>query len=377
MATGNFILNGSRKSVGSVTTYRRNGKQVVRAKATAVSNPKTASQSNQRALFAPAAKFYAPLAVTLEQSFEGKSKSESYAAFLKKAIDDSKRNGWYLPKGSAFTPLPYQLTQGTVQPLSFTAGVDGINLILGGTGGGDLTTIGELSKVFIDNGYSVGDQVTFILILSDSSNTSLSNNFWPIAGRFILAPESTVLISEELPMFAIEDARPDVIVTTTSGFDMVGGAVIVSRYENNKWRRSTQRLAVADWIVEQLTSADSRDLAIESYMNGATEVTSDVYLNGSTGESGAATVQTIAMDDGTAFTPRNIQYSNGIAEVGGTTGAGAVTYVNVKIGADYLITANSKGAAPQDVQLMRHYIDGTNAAVKNWLQTNGVASSVF
>lgn len=377
MAKGNLFLGTASRSVGDVTFYTRGGVQVSRKRVRQISNPRSVAQSSQRSTFAPASKFYSPLAEVLATSFEGLNRSRSLSAFLKHAVTDGRYNGWFVPRGTGFFPVPFQLSSGTIQPMNYSAGVDGIAFTVPDTvQGGDVVTMGDVSKLFLSLGYSVGDQITVIMVLAGSSETSFEPSFWPVTSRFLLEPDSTVLAADALPLFEVSNEAPDVLITTRQGFDMVAGALIVSRYEGNKWRRSTQRLGVADWVRELLTDGANKDASIASYMQSTAVVQSDIYLNGSTGGVDGG-VQSIVLDDGTAFSPRNIQYSNGLAEVGGTTGAGAFTYVNVKIGADYLITANSKGAAPQGVRLMSHTIDGANSAVKNWLQTNGVASSVF
>ena len=77
MAKGNLLLGTAGNSVGDVVMYRREGAQVSRVRVRKIKNPKTDAQSLQRAAFSPVAKFYSPLAVVLERSFEGLSKMKS------------------------------------------------------------------------------------------------------------------------------------------------------------------------------------------------------------------------------------------------------------------------------------------------------------
>ena len=71
MAKGNLLLGTAKNSVGDVVMYRREGSEITRVRVRNVKNPKTNAQSFQRAIMAPIAKFYSPLSVVLERSFEG------------------------------------------------------------------------------------------------------------------------------------------------------------------------------------------------------------------------------------------------------------------------------------------------------------------
>lgn len=382
MAKGSFILHGSRKSVGNIVTYKRDGVQVIREKATSVSNPKTAGQANQRALFAPAAKFFSPLSVMLEKSFEGLNKSKSYSRFLQQAIKDAKNNGWYLPKDTGFFPLPYMITDGTIRSMSYVIdAVEGLCFNFGTDITVAPTTIGDLSQLFMTNGYLVGDQVTIFLVGQEDE----MGQCYPVYVRFLLAPESTELLSELSPAlsFGINDEQIAVRFTNEPSYirPYAAGAIIVSRYQNKVWRRSTQRVAVNSDIMEKITSLAWKESSIESYMEGGSgTVFSDVYLNGSTinNEGGdTSIVMQVQLDNGQAFTPTRLEYNPDYAEVTGRIGDGnAALTVPVKLGADWLLTSSTKGALPEGTTPTR-YVDGTQPAMKAWLMSQGVAQSVF
>lgn len=380
MATGSFILHGSRKSVGNLVTYKRDGVQVVREKATSVANPKTIGQASQRSQFAPVAKFYSPLSVALEQSFEGLSKSKSYSMFLKANIDLAKKNGWFLPKDYAFFPLPYQLSAGTIRPLQYEmlVGTDALKIV--GTETMEeatLTTIGGLSQLFVSLGYQVGDQITVIVVKSDAGRDDLGANFWPEFTRFIIAPESTE--PANFPGFDFSFETDDGIeVISNDSYSVKAGAIIVSRWQGGVWRRSKQFLAVNDVIADFLVSLDNKAAAIASYRDGTGEIQSDVYLNGSTYAAGQAdSGSSIQLTDGTAFTPRNLVVNNNpaYAWVRGVVGTNQVDAV-VAIGSDFLLSQTTKGALPEGA-VSANTVDGTQPAMKQWLLSVGVAQSVF
>lgn len=378
MATGNFILNGSRKKVGSIVTYRRLGRQIVRAAAASVSNPRTAAQAQQRALFAPAAKFYSPLATCLERSFEGKNKAQSTAAFLKRAITDCGRFGWFLAKGQGFFPLPFMLSKGTLPPVKYTFAEHTAALILNNTADmseADLITIGGLSRVFMDLGYKKGDQITIIGVFSHSTGDDLGAEFWPTYTSFILNPNSTLEPYWRGCWFSFE-TDTGIILESSTNATLVAAGIIVTRFENKRWKRSTQRLACNQYIMNFVNDATQMNDAITSYMNLQGAVESDVYLNRSLAPA-AADFNVIALNDGTAVRLQTVSYDNGVALVRVIHGTSSVEDVNVVFGHDYLLTAGTRGSIPTGYTPTARYLDGNDSNVRAWLQSQGVAASVF
>lgn len=275
----NVFLGSSSGSVGDLTSYRREGVQVSRLRLREIKNPRTYNQAEQRNFLAPVAKFYAPLAEALEQSFEGKSTAKSYAAFSSEAVKKARNNGWYLPKGTQFYPLPYQLSQGTIQPLDqvIANGKFAIALTAVGTAEASVTTMGDFAAAMIAVGYQSGDQLTIIKVMKDSEG-----NFYPKHSRLFLNAESTDLISDAFGLTLGSTAVGDTEFSFTLPSSVVAVAVIVSRWDNDKWRRSTQTLLVTPDVLTAVTSALAKENAIASYMNGQYVPISDIYLNGST-----------------------------------------------------------------------------------------------
>lgn len=306
MAKNNIFLGTAAGSVGDVTVYRRSGAQVARVRVRDVANPRTTSQSTQRNFLAPVAKFYAPLAVVLEKSFEGLNKSASYSAFLKKNIEKARENGWYLDKGTPFFPLPYQVSRGTLQPVKYLYDEENSVLLMSTDSSEAGSTIGALSKHFISKGYQEGDQVTIICVAVDSDN-----NYFPISGRFIIEPNSTALLVSALPQFMVRVSNSEVTFDGANS-DIVAGAIIVSRFENNIWRRSTQALSVSETIMSTVTSEAARKAAIASYGDNSYANDGNVYLDG------AGTAFNIAAQDGTALLFYGGQYNVNIVESGET-----------------------------------------------------------
>lgn len=280
MAKGNLFLGTAGNSVGDVVMYRREGSQVSRVRVRKVKNPKTDAQSLQRAAFSPVAKFYSPLAVVLERSFEGLSKSKSYAKFLKTNVDLARANGWLLPKGTGFFPLPYKLTNGTLPAFTYQIG-RGLEVGIPGLAAG-ATTIGQLSTALTAYGYKDGDVITFVVVTTDSLEYA-NANYVPHALQFIVDTTSATTFEEEFGInvnfSAIENS---IIIRMINDQEVIAGATIVARFENDKWRRSTQTLAVTTSITDMVASANFRAAAIASYGPNAGDPNPLVYLDGDT-----------------------------------------------------------------------------------------------
>lgn len=279
----NVFLGSGSGSIGDVVSYRREGTQVSRMRVREIKNPRTYSQAEQRNFLAPVSKFYAPLAGALEQSWEGKSTAKSYAAFSSEAVKKARLNGWYLPKGTGFFPLPYKLSQGTIAPLPqrLTDIETSIELVLDitavGEGSESITTVGGMVPSFVAAGYKEGDQLTVITV-----KRSADGSYVPSYKRLFLNAEDTTSLSEAFggnvgTLIPGDDGLAIQYPTTT-----VAAAIIVSRYENEKWRRSTQALMVLDDTLALVTGETAKENAIASYMDGEYVPVSEIYLNGST-----------------------------------------------------------------------------------------------
>lgn len=269
MGKGNFILGTGSSSIGDVTFARRNGQQIARVRVRKIKNPKSYGQAEQRMISAEVVKFYSPLSGVLETSFEGLSKSESYAKFLSVNMNLARANGYAVKKGSGWIPLPFQLSAGNL-------GAPNVN-DRGELEIGDYetapATLGALSTMllaaypFLQN----GDQVTFIYSVTGDTYT-------PKYGRFFINTEST----DALPAH-IFVPRND---TTITASDMEGGenmslAWIFSRWDGEKWARSTTFNYVNPDYLPQFQGDDVYAAAVATYMNaGGRTPISNVYLNG-------------------------------------------------------------------------------------------------
>lgn len=276
MAKGNMFLGTAQKKVGDVVLYRRDGVQQSRVRVRKIANPKTEGQALQRCFLAPVAKFYAPLAGVLERSWENQSKARSAQSFQRANINKAKSEGWYIQKGVGFFPLPYQLSYGILPRLKYTISPAVATLDAGTISG---TTIGALSAGLIARyGLAEGDQLTFVGVTFNAE----TGTYRPLWFRFLLNTSDTRAGSALSSEVAFQISSSGVFINSATAQSLVAIAFIASRYENG-WKRSTQSLAVVETVLSQVMGEDARAAAIASYQDGASVVTSDVYLNGSVG----------------------------------------------------------------------------------------------
>ena len=278
MAKGNLLLGTAKNSVGDVVMYRREGAQITRVRVRNVKNPKTDAQSFQRAIMAPIAKFYSPLSVVLERSFEGLSKAKSHNKFNQVNAGLARKNKWALPKGTGFFPMPYQLSQGTVPSLSYSILSDDSIAPLGiPHSGAAPTTVGQVSADFVTAGYKNGDVITLIVVTWDNATGS----GFPGSCQFIVDTESTDSIDtiKNGNVSLTFDEENGYLISSTGGF-RAAVAAIASRFDGNMWRRSTQSLVVDEKWFAQYTTNAAVAAAIASYGMTAGDGNPLVYLDG-------------------------------------------------------------------------------------------------
>lgn len=278
MAINNLILGTASKSLGDITLFRRDGRQMARARVRVIANPRSEAQSETRNFLAPVTKFYAPLSSVLAKSWEGCNKAKSHAMFLKTNIDLARRSGWWLDKGTPFYPLPYQLSHGQLPVMTYDMLVGYSDSRAQWTVGqiaAASNTIGSLSQCLMTLGYQNGDVVTLIFVTLDDNGI-----YTPAYRQFTLNSSSAVAWSVICPYGLELDADPGYVYFNSDTVDIVAFAAIVARRYKGEWLRSTQFLSVDSSITTQLVSEASRRAAITSYSNPESNTGGDVYIDG-------------------------------------------------------------------------------------------------
>lgn len=133
MAKGNMLLGHARGKVGSVVFSRLNGKQITRALAEQVKNPRTDGQNVQRAIFATVNGFASAVRDIVDHSFqsykEGSTSVNRFVSINVKKLRDLYLSGAacdIMPKGAG---LPY------ANPYRFSIGSLGMQRLFIGTAG--------------------------------------------------------------------------------------------------------------------------------------------------------------------------------------------------------------------------------------------------
>lgn len=277
MGKGNFILGTGSSSIGDVTFARRNGQQIARVRVRKIKNPKSQGQAEQRMISAEVVKFYSPLSNVLETSFEGLSRANSYAKFLSVNNNLMRSEQIGVPKGSAFTAIPAIIANGSlpVSQVAYSTHEEFLYLLTGTITGETPSsmTMGALATAMkAYYGLEDGDQVTVIYVKKDAEGKQI-----PVHKRFFLDGTDATTIANN--GFSV-DASDDVMGIAVDDTNVIALGVIFSRWDGEKWARSTSRVVCEPTYLATLKSTNYDD-AIATYMKAAGQTpVSDIYLNG-------------------------------------------------------------------------------------------------
>lgn len=287
MAKNNLFLGTASRSVGDVTLMRRNGVQVSRVRVRQIANPRSEAQSRQRMAFAAVTRFYSPLSSCLEQSFQGLNRTDSLSAFLKENIKRAREMQFGSLRGGGFVPLPVMVSRGSMPQAVFnyesSAGAFMLEL---GTEIAAMTVAAVSTALKNQYGLSEGDQVTIIYSMPDTEEITVDSLFSVYYHRFFI--DSSDFSTFSVPMLDLSRSGGRLSFEST-GNSICGFAVIFSRHEAGQWRRSTQYMAVADFIEELFVGESAQDSFLPGWETSRATPISRVYLNGS-GSAGANAV---------------------------------------------------------------------------------------
>lgn len=131
MAKGNMLLGHARGKVGSVVFSRLNGRQITRALAESVKNPRTDGQNVQRAIFATVNGFASAVRDIVDHSFQSyKEGATSVNRFV--SINVKKLRELYL-SGAAVDIMPKGAGLPYANPYRFSIGSLGVQRLFIGT----------------------------------------------------------------------------------------------------------------------------------------------------------------------------------------------------------------------------------------------------
>lgn len=304
MSKGNMLLGHARGKVGDLVFARAYGKQIVRAKAQSVANPKTIGQNTQRAILATIAKEAALLTPIVDHSFANvKYGAESVRHFRKINMGILRNmllsavgvNYNLSAKGANAVPNALKISEGSLP--AFNAAYQ--DNLLGFYQASTLSALEEIDVKDFRQAYPYlqgGDQLTLVKLVKTAGSLLDGDAAFALSvDRIVFAPDafddpnSQIIDDEgyfELSKLDLTRTTNDSMLSVVDGGAGKGlgvstdtdntyaAALILSRKVNNVWQRSTQYLELT-----QFDDATDNQAAIDSYgasssLAGATE-----YLN--------------------------------------------------------------------------------------------------
>lgn len=313
MARGNLFLGTARGSLGDITMYRYDGQQVSRVRLKKIKNPQSNAQCVQRCVISTAVRFYSLFAEVLNHAYQNYSGPlRNNRRYMKMNCDIMRRLaldniytwsplsfypenlGNWVGRNETEIPLnPYLISEGDIEPIGTT---------FIGAPGNQYPTIGNPSTTdFIGMSYKqvcehlglqLGDQLTFLFTRCKQDTGYIEYSYY---ARIIMMPssgnpEDKFLINNgtlnkpnkenygsiEVYSTEVEEGKFGISIGTASNIltrnTIDGFGCIVSRYENNMWKRSTSYMRVRNGWQANSSLKD----AVETFRK---EETSSLYLN--------------------------------------------------------------------------------------------------
>lgn len=289
MSKGNLFMGNASGKLADVVLYRNAGAQVARLRVRNPKNPRSEQQLIQRVIQSTAAKAYSVLQSICNHAFEGKqSRTANQSEFMRLNVARDRYRVSVAPMGwrslSNFNsrdlvePLAnnYIVAAGSLPEMQFSA--DGTVIKIGA--GSGLAATDTYQQVCDKLGLQRGDQITLMSVSVDDNGAMSDLN----TARIILEPNDSDMSSKFLgenhninkPNEKNEGNYHVEIAEGVISFEPAksGGAstVIISRYANGKWLRSTARMLVTALI----DNSPTLGAAVDSWKRA---VSSDKYLN--------------------------------------------------------------------------------------------------
>lgn len=325
MSKGNLFLGQARGSVGDVTFTHIAGQQVARARNRSPRNPRVPSQMLQRIVLNSASKAYSLMQPIVNHSFEGVQgvarNQQRFMMLNTSAFRDKLAEVIANPteaealastatsfsfKGDFFPQLnAYRISEGTLPAMTVQCGpasspkfqlriessaeeilsyqdvIDTLNV----QAGDQLTFIG-LGHKYDDESYDQVQAFMFARVILEPASGDFEYNFIDSETDRVADPnpknegDVRLSIKQDSQGWYIEFEFPGMSSSVHEMFpSMVGGAVILSRFEAGRWRRSPQSIVPATFG-GSLPALDTATFgaAYASYLVGDS---SNLFLNGS------------------------------------------------------------------------------------------------
>ena len=289
MAKSSSFFGLRRGSTKSLTFQVVDGKQVTKDRVTNVKNPRSYAQATQRSKMAAVADAYRALSTICDHSFESvpygpASRREFMSLNLARDIKPEPK-GFVLPIG-----VGLQVAKGTIEPFN-VVDFELFPAVNGVSGSYPLNAAWVNAVLAQSQTLQAGDELTFVACaLSEDEVTNVNGTSLP-AVKYAIASIVLDPASDMNAKWSYDAAHSRLV--HSSGFSMevsgttpvvdasliIAYGVIVSRYADSKWRRSTCILAeMNDMTASGYTDAYFES-CIASYMDAPTSADSKKQLN--------------------------------------------------------------------------------------------------
>ena len=293
MAKSSSFFGLRRGSTKSLTFQVVNGTQVTKDRVTNVKNPRSYAQATQRSKMAAVADAYRELSTICDHSFESvaygpASRREFMSLNLARAIKPEPK-GFSLPIG-----VGLQVSKGTLADVSSVVDFTLFPTKPGVTGSYQLDADWVNLVLAQSPNLQAGDELTFVSCALDQVFATYVNGAALPTVKYAVASIVLDPTSEINAKWTYDAAHSRFV--HTSGFSMSVGdptpvvddsliiayGVIVSRYADSKWRRSTCVLSeMGDMTASGYTDAYFEE-CIASYMDAPSSAESKKQLNQAT-----------------------------------------------------------------------------------------------
>lgn len=284
MAKGSAMGIWRGRKGSTVFYYNRNSnnaqKQAMRERVYEISNPQSNSQVSQRMKLLPAQRLQQQLLSVLKRSWQGvEYGGRSLSQFMKYALKMTEGYPFVDKDDDRAIPGTYIIAKGTIPQVYTTVqDIDQHYTSLSGFNDNPQeTTWGSVCERIISNGEAEsGDQITFVLCLTDAANTSAAPTaryIWHV--RSVIVDEnSTQMIADiyanwpfTLGGYIEESSQRDILgLTAKNDLNIAASAVVISRQASTPMR-STAQLTVNENLLSYWFTQTRRSTARRSYQN--------------------------------------------------------------------------------------------------------------
>ena len=293
MAKSSSFFGLRRGSTKSLTFQVVNGAQVTKDRVTYVKNPRSYAQATQRSKMATVADAYRALSTICDHSFESvaygpASRRQFMSLNLARTIKPEPK-GFTLPIGAGL-----QVSKGTLSGLE---GVVDFKLFpkKDGVSGSYPLDASWVNLVLAQSpALQAGDELTFVVCALDEIFITYVNGAALPTVKYAIASIVLDPASEMNSQWSYDTAHSRLI--HSSGFSVevdgstwgvadatiIANGIIVSRYAEGKWRRSTSILHEIGNMADSGYTDAYFDACIASYMDASTVAESSKQLNQAT-----------------------------------------------------------------------------------------------